>query len=55
VVPGNADESILHFRMDTTNPQDSMPRLGRALIHEEGVALVKAWINSLPDASCSSK
>lgn len=55
VVPGNADQSILHFRMNTTDNQDSMPRLGRGMIHEEGVALVEAWINSLPDESCSSK
>lgn len=53
VVPGDAANSILHFRMDTTNNQDSMPRLGRGLIHAEGVALIEAWINSLPAEACS--
>ena len=53
VVPGDAANSILHFRMDTTNNQDSMPRLGRGVIHEEGVALIEAWINSLPAEACS--
>jgi uncharacterized repeat protein (TIGR03806 family) len=53
VVPGRADLSILHFRMDTTNNQDSMPRLGRAVIHEEGVALISEWINRLDPASCT--
>lgn len=53
VVPGDAANSILHFRMDTTNNQDSMPRLGRGLVHKEGVAVVEAWINSLPIEACS--
>jgi len=53
VIPGNPDESILHFRMDTDVPGDRMPEIGRDLVHAEGVALIREWINRLPAASCS--
>ena len=49
IYPGNAEESILVQRMNTRNGGDRMPPLGRDLIHAEGVALVSAWINNLPD------
>ncbi|MBI1391484.1 MAG: hypothetical protein GC152_01970 [Alphaproteobacteria bacterium] len=47
IVPGDPDRSILLFRMETTNPAAMMPELGRALSHDEGVALVRDWILSL--------
>jgi uncharacterized repeat protein (TIGR03806 family) len=47
VVPGNKDESVLYFRVNTTEEQYRMPLLGRTLIHEEYVTLVEEWINSL--------
>jgi len=47
IVPGQADQSILTFRMSTTNPATMMPELGRSLVHREGLALVTGWINSL--------
>ncbi|MEZ5003525.1 MAG: SO2930 family diheme c-type cytochrome [Chitinophagales bacterium] len=46
VVPGNADESILLFRMNSTQTGVAMPELARSLVHEEGVALIREWINS---------
>lgn len=49
IFPGNADESIVIQRMSATDGGDRMPPLGRDLVHAEGVELVKAWINSLPD------
>lgn len=54
VVPGKAVNSILHARMDSDKPGDRMPEIGRSLIHEEGVRLIEAWINSLPAESCSN-
>jgi hypothetical protein len=30
--------------MKSTNPGAMMPELGRRLVHEEGVALMKEWI-----------
>ena len=53
VVPGHADTSILHFRMDSTTPGDRMPEIGRGLSHTEGTALIAEWIKRLPLASCS--
>ncbi|HTN35136.1 MAG TPA: SO2930 family diheme c-type cytochrome [Marinobacter sp.] len=52
VVPGNAENSIMHFRMNSTKPGDRMPELARSLIHEEGVALIARWINSLTGSGC---
>jgi hypothetical protein len=47
IVPGNAAESIFDYRMDSNQPDVRMPEIGRTLIHTEGVALVREWINSL--------
>lgn len=47
VVPNDPGRSVLHFRLNTTLEQYKMPLLGRNLIHEEGVAMVEEWINSL--------
>jgi hypothetical protein len=47
IVPGKPDESILINRMRSTEPQAMMPEIGRSLVHEEGVAVVAAWIASL--------
>ncbi|MCB1703935.1 MAG: right-handed parallel beta-helix repeat-containing protein [Halioglobus sp.] len=46
IVPGAADESILDYRMDSNDPDVRMPEIGRSVIHEEGVALIREWINS---------
>ena len=50
VNPGNVNRSMMHFRLNTTNEAYRMPLHGRTIIHEEGVQLVEAWINSL--SSC---
>jgi parallel beta-helix repeat protein len=47
IVPGNADESITAYRIDSNEPDVRMPEIGRTLIHEEGVALIREWIDSL--------
>jgi uncharacterized repeat protein (TIGR03806 family) len=47
IIPGDAENSILHFRIESTKPGDRMPELARSLVHEEGVTLVAAWIDSL--------
>ncbi len=48
---GDAENSILHYRMVTQEPGEMMPELGRALVHDEGVALIEEWINNM-SASC---
>jgi len=48
IVPGRPEESILLYRMESTDPGAMMPELGRGLAHEEGNALVRRWISALP-------
>ena len=47
VVPGDADASITAYRMNSNEPDVRMPEIGRSLIHDEGVALIREWINSM--------
>lgn len=47
IVPGNADASILYYRINSTDPGVMMPELGKKLIHEEGVSIIKQWISEM--------
>lgn len=47
VAPGEPDKSILIFRLDSTDPGIMMPELGRTMVHDEGVKLLKDWIKQL--------
>jgi len=47
IVPGKPEESILVYRMETTDPGAMMPELGRSVTHTEGVELIAQWIESL--------
>ena len=47
IAPGEPDRSILLHRMQSREPGVMMPELGRALPHEEGIALVRAYIAGL--------
>ncbi len=51
IVPGDAEGSILSFRLESTDPAIRMPELGRTVVHKEGNVLVNAWIDSL-SGSC---
>ena len=46
--PGHPERSIIVYRMESREPGVMMPELGRSLVHEEGVALVRAYIAALP-------
>ncbi|GAB2553521.1 SO2930 family diheme c-type cytochrome [Rhodanobacter koreensis] len=48
IVPGKPDDSIIPFRLSSTEPGTMMPEIGRSTVHREGVALIKAWIAALP-------
>jgi len=48
IVPGAPDESILIYRMESTEAGVAMPELGRQTAHDEGVDVVREWIESLP-------
>ena len=47
IYPGRAEDSILLYRMEDSDPAIAMPELGRASVHTEGVAVIRDWINSL--------
>ncbi|WKV12927.1 SO2930 family diheme c-type cytochrome [Marivirga harenae] len=47
IVKGNADQSILTYRMESSDPGTMMPELGRKMVHKEGLALVRQWINEM--------
>ncbi len=48
ILPGQPDKSILLHRMIASEPGIMMPQFGRALSHEEGNALIRQWIASMP-------
>ena len=47
IVPGHGDQSILTYRMNSTEVGIAMPEIGRTSIHTEGVELIKEWINQM--------
>ncbi len=47
IAPGDPDASILVHRMASAEPGVMMPELGRALVHDEGVALVRQYIAAM--------
>ena len=47
IVKGDAENSILYYRMNSVSVEVRMPELGRSLIDEEGVSLIKEWIDTL--------
>lgn len=47
IIPGDAEHSILHYRMNSNEPGTAMPELARTITHKEGVELIREWINSM--------
>jgi uncharacterized repeat protein (TIGR03806 family) len=47
IIPGDAEHSILAYRMNSTEPGTAMPELARTLPHKEGIKLIRDWINSM--------
>lgn len=48
IQPGDAEASILIYRLRSTDPGIAMPELGRATAHDEGIELLSQWIDSMP-------
>ena len=46
ILPGKPNESILFYRMISNEPDIMMPELGRSTIHEEGIEIIRKWIES---------
>ena len=53
VVPGHADQSVMVFRMETTDSELRMPQVGTNLPAAFGVEIVSRWINAMPAADCA--
>lgn len=47
LLPGQPDQSILQYRIESTTPKVMMPETGRRLAHAEGIALVREWIQEM--------
>lgn len=47
IVPGKPDESILLYRIESTDPGIMMPEVARKVTHREGVALMREWIREM--------
>lgn len=52
IVPGDADSSIIVYRMASEDPGFKMPELPTVTSHDEGVALIRDWINAMEPAGC---
>lgn len=52
IVPGFPGESIMVFRMSSTDPEIKMPELPNRIPDQEGVALVSAWISAMAPPGC---
>jgi parallel beta-helix repeat protein len=48
IMPGQPDQSILVYRIESEELGVRMPNLARNLSHPESIELVRAWIKSLP-------
>lgn len=55
ILPGKPQESILMFRLLSTHPDVMMPELGKRLVHEEGVELIRQWIEAIDEAQGAAK
>ncbi|MEM6958280.1 MAG: SO2930 family diheme c-type cytochrome [Myxococcota bacterium] len=55
IVPGSPDESILLFRVETTEVGAMMPLLGRSLQDEYGAPLLRRWIAQMEPVDCGAE
>ena len=47
IYPGQPEKSIMVYRFESKDPGIMMPELGRTMVHQEGLQLIKEWIASL--------
>lgn len=52
IVPGEPDQSIVIFRMSSTDPDVKMPELPTQTSDDLGVRLMREWIRSMEPAGC---
>ncbi len=49
IVPGKPDESILVFRLESTEPSITMPNVAKRLVPEEAATLIRQWIQQMKE------
>ena len=54
IVPGHPENSIVVFRMSSTDPELKMPELPSLLADDFGVELITEWIASMPERDCAA-
>lgn len=52
ITAGDAQNSILYYRLTTNKEQYRMPLRGRSITHDESLELIEEWINGL-DPDCN--
>lgn len=52
IVPGDPDDSILIFRVESTKPGQMMPVLARSLRHHEATDLLREWVLRMEPRVC---
>lgn len=52
--PGRGNDSSLPLRMELNGAADRMPPIGRSVPDKDAVALIRAWIDTLPPQDCAS-
>ena len=55
IAPADPDHSIMPYRMKATEAGVAMPELGRSVIDEPGVALVREWIAEMDSEPAPAK
>jgi hypothetical protein len=52
-VPGDPENSIILYRMNSLDPEIKMPELPNRVIDAQGVQLIHDWIAAMPaDSAC---
>lgn len=54
IVPGDSKRSLLARRIASTDPRHRMPPLPSLTVDPAGLALIEAWIDSMPAQACDS-
>jgi hypothetical protein len=51
IAPGNIAKSVMHFRLNSIDESTRMPLLGRSVVDEVGVQLLRDYILSIDDCN----
>lgn len=54
IAPAQPDQSILVYRMESVHPAVRMPEVGRTLVHDEAVELIREWIKGMEEGDFKS-